>query len=83
MRCTSLKMSPKRAAARTAIRGAAKFAGELGCFPPAELASQEILALPLYPELTGAQQEIVVRAIEIFIALSFTLCGACARDLPD
>lgn len=37
-----------------------------GDFPQAELASQEALALPVYPELTKSQQESVVRAISDF-----------------
>jgi len=37
-----------------------------GDFPQAELASAQVLALPLYPELTAAQQEVVVGAIVKF-----------------
>jgi dTDP-4-amino-4,6-dideoxygalactose transaminase len=37
-----------------------------GDFPQAELASSQVLALPLYPELTPVQQEIVVGAIRDF-----------------
>jgi dTDP-4-amino-4,6-dideoxygalactose transaminase len=37
-----------------------------GDFPQAEMASQEALALPVYPELTQPQQESVVRAIADF-----------------
>jgi dTDP-4-amino-4,6-dideoxygalactose transaminase len=37
-----------------------------GDFPHAELAAHEVLALPLYPELTSDQQEIVVNAIRRF-----------------
>lgn len=37
-----------------------------GDFPQAELAAKEVLALPLYPELTAAQQEIVVAAVKGF-----------------
>jgi dTDP-4-amino-4,6-dideoxygalactose transaminase len=45
------------------------FAG-LGCrkgdFPQAELAASQVLALPLYPELAPAQQELVVETIRLF-----------------
>jgi dTDP-4-amino-4,6-dideoxygalactose transaminase len=37
-----------------------------GDFPQAELAASRVLALPLYPELTGARQEIVVSVIGDF-----------------
>ena len=37
-----------------------------GDFPQAELASNQVLALPLYPELTPVQQEAVVGAIRDF-----------------
>jgi dTDP-4-amino-4,6-dideoxygalactose transaminase len=44
----------------------------LGCsagqFPQSETASREVLALPVYPELTDAQQSSVVRAITDFYA---------------
>jgi dTDP-4-amino-4,6-dideoxygalactose transaminase len=39
-----------------------------GQFPQAETASQEVLALPVYPELEESQQESVVRAIAEFYA---------------
>ena len=35
-------------------------------FPESELAARQILALPLYPELTAAQQELVVEQIHNF-----------------
>ncbi|MGB7847517.1 MAG: DegT/DnrJ/EryC1/StrS family aminotransferase [Candidatus Acidiferrum sp.] len=37
-----------------------------GQMPVAEATSQEVLSLPVYPELTDAQQDTVVRAIESF-----------------
>ena len=37
-----------------------------GDFPEAELAAKEVLALPLYPELTAAQQETVVATVKDF-----------------
>lgn len=37
-----------------------------GNFPEAEAASREVLALPIYPELTEAQQHSVISAIEDF-----------------
>jgi dTDP-4-amino-4,6-dideoxygalactose transaminase len=37
-----------------------------GDFPQAELAAKEVLALPLYPELTSAQQQTVVRVVKEF-----------------
>ncbi|MGD0428210.1 MAG: DegT/DnrJ/EryC1/StrS family aminotransferase [Candidatus Acidiferrales bacterium] len=39
---------------------------QAGDFPQAELASHEVLALPVYPELTQSQQESVVQAITDF-----------------
>ena len=38
----------------------------LGQFPQAELVSSQVLALPVFPELTEAQQETVVRSIAKF-----------------
>jgi dTDP-4-amino-4,6-dideoxygalactose transaminase len=40
----------------------------LGSFPQAEAASREVLALPIFPMMTEAQQEIVVDAIARFFA---------------
>lgn len=37
-----------------------------GACPEAELASQEVLSLPVYPELTGAQRDDVVSAVRGF-----------------
>jgi dTDP-4-amino-4,6-dideoxygalactose transaminase len=37
-----------------------------GDFPYAELAASQVLALPLYPELASAQQELVVATIQTF-----------------
>jgi dTDP-4-amino-4,6-dideoxygalactose transaminase len=39
-----------------------------GQFPDAEMASKEVLSLPVYPELSDAQQTIVVNAIAEFCA---------------
>jgi dTDP-4-amino-4,6-dideoxygalactose transaminase len=46
----------------------------LGCLPNTESAAREILHLPIYPELTTAEQESVVEAIE-----SFYMSGAYRR----
>lgn len=43
-----------------------KFGYKEGDFPRAEKASQETLALPLYPELTDSQQDEVIEAIREF-----------------
>lgn len=44
----------------------AHLGGKAGDFPVAEKAAQEVLALPMYPELTEAQQVAVVDAIRAF-----------------
>ncbi|WKZ36518.1 MAG: DegT/DnrJ/EryC1/StrS family aminotransferase [Anaerolineales bacterium] len=43
-----------------------KFGYKEGDFPHSELASRETLALPLYPELTEAQQDEVIAAVKEF-----------------
>jgi len=40
----------------------------LGAFPEAEIASQHVLALPVFPQMTEEQQQIVVNAIADFFA---------------
>jgi dTDP-4-amino-4,6-dideoxygalactose transaminase len=40
-----------------------------GDFPVAEEASQEVLALPIYPELTSDQQDFIVSSIQSFYKL--------------
>ncbi|HLO29619.1 MAG TPA: DegT/DnrJ/EryC1/StrS family aminotransferase [Anaerolineales bacterium] len=45
-----------------------KFGYKEGDFPHAEGASQETLALPLYPELTSEQQDKVITAVDEFLA---------------
>jgi len=40
--------------------------GRRGQFPHAERAAREVLSIPVYPELTGAEQEAVVAAIRGF-----------------
>jgi dTDP-4-amino-4,6-dideoxygalactose transaminase len=44
----------------------ADLAHRQGEFPQSELAANQVLALPLYPELTAAQQEFVVATIGAF-----------------
>jgi len=39
-----------------------------GDFPESERAARETLALPIYPELTAAQQEFVAQSIHDFFA---------------
>jgi len=39
-----------------------------GAFPQAEEASREVLALPIFPQLTESQQEIIVAAITDFFS---------------
>jgi dTDP-4-amino-4,6-dideoxygalactose transaminase len=41
-----------------------------GQFPQAELASREVIALPIYPELTEPQQRSIVNAISAFYAVA-------------
>jgi dTDP-4-amino-4,6-dideoxygalactose transaminase len=41
-----------------------------GQFPQAELASREVIALPIYPELTEPQQSSIVNAISAFYAVA-------------
>jgi dTDP-4-amino-4,6-dideoxygalactose transaminase len=38
----------------------------LGCLPHTEGAAREILHLPVYPELTAAEQDAVVEGVESF-----------------
>ncbi len=45
-----------------------KFGYQEGDFPHAERASRETLALPLYPELTTAQQDNVIAIVSAFLA---------------
>jgi dTDP-4-amino-4,6-dideoxygalactose transaminase len=37
-----------------------------GDFPRSELVARQVLALPLYPELTAKQQEMVVEQVQAF-----------------
>jgi dTDP-4-amino-4,6-dideoxygalactose transaminase len=47
----------------------AEWGGRAGDFPEAERATREVLALPMYPELTDEQQRTVVDAIARFYSL--------------
>ena len=48
-----------------------------GDFPCAEIAAKEVLALPIYPELTAAQQAYVVaRIVEFYLQQSSRAAGA-------
>jgi dTDP-4-amino-4,6-dideoxygalactose transaminase len=39
-----------------------------GAFPEAERAAHEVLALPIFPQLTGDEQELVVSKIRDFLS---------------
>jgi dTDP-4-amino-4,6-dideoxygalactose transaminase len=39
-----------------------------GSFPESERAAEEVLALPIFPQLTFAEQELVVNAIADFLS---------------
>jgi len=47
----------------------------VGDFPAAEIASREVLSLPVYPELTDAQQDRVIQSIARFCAQHDTHSG--------
>ncbi|MEO8397529.1 MAG: DegT/DnrJ/EryC1/StrS family aminotransferase, partial [Chloroflexota bacterium] len=40
--------------------------GDVGSFPQAERAAEEILSLPIYPELTDVQADQVIEAVLSF-----------------
>ena len=42
-----------------------------GSLPASEAASREVLSLPMYPELTEAQQAVVARAMGKFYSLAY------------
>jgi len=42
----------------------ASLGGKMGDFPESETAAKEVLAIPVYPELTEEQKEKVVRTVK-------------------
>ena len=46
-----------------------------GDFPEAERASREVLSLPIFPELTPAEQERVATSISSFFGVALSLSG--------
>lgn len=61
---------------QTAYKGLGYKAGD---FPVAEAAASEILSLPMFPQLTGAQQEQVVEALRKFVLKPELAVSASAR----
>ncbi|HEY6971222.1 MAG TPA: DegT/DnrJ/EryC1/StrS family aminotransferase, partial [Candidatus Angelobacter sp.] len=51
-----------------------------GDFPETERACQEVLALPVFPELTAQQQDLVVKACEEFYTQQATSPAAAGKD---